>query len=100
MGKGDGPVGARGIRAGQIVIPVGQRGLSTENAMRVTRVSGGVVYGTGATAPAGSFASREMATTKGTKFVRYPGTLTGDRYADTTSLSSFGRNRGKSRKRR
>lgn len=88
MGKGDGTVTARGVKPGSVVIPVVNGRPQTQFAMRVTRKEGGQVFGVGATAPRGTLAAQEAAIPRGrARFIRFNGTLTGDRYSDEQAIN-------------
>ncbi len=82
-----GTVTARGLRAGSIAVPIG-RGGSTAGAVRITRVVRGVGYGTALNALAGTMGAREMVIgDRNTRYHRYTGPITGDRYTDSTNIN-------------
>ena len=85
-------VTARGLRAGSVALPV--VGGFAQGPVRITRVERGVAYGTALNAPAGTMGAREMVIgNRSTRFLRYTGTLTGDRYTDQTNIGRFFRGR-------
>ena len=97
MGKSSGGAGrtvtARGLRAGSIAVPIGAGG-NTAGPVRITRVERGVGYGTALNAPAGTMGAREMVIgNRNTRFQRYTGPLTGDRYQDSVNINRFFRGR-------
>ncbi len=95
MAKGSGGGGrssratvtARGLRAGSIAVPIG-RGGSTAGPVRITRVVRGVGYGTALNAPAGTAGAQEMSIgDRSTRYHRYTGPITGDRYTDSVNIN-------------
>lgn len=62
---------------------------------RVEGRSGGQIIVTGLNAPAGTLAAQRQALPRGARVTVYRGTLTGDRYQDSTAIGRFmrGRNR-------
>ena len=85
-------VTARGLSAGSVALPV--VGGMAQGPVRITRVSGGVAYGTALNAPAGTMGAREMVIgNRNTRFQRYTGPLTGDRYQDSVNINRFFRGR-------
>jgi hypothetical protein len=67
---------------------------SSAGPVRITRVERGVAYGTALNAPAGTMGAREMVIgNRNTRFQRYTGTLTGDRYQDSVNINRFFRGR-------
>lgn len=96
MAKGSSGAGrtvtARGLRAGSVAVPViGGRG---QGAVRITRVTRGVAYGTALNAPVGTMGAREMVIgNRGTRYRRYTGPITGDRYTDNVNIGRAFRGR-------
>ena len=85
-------VTSRGLTAGSHALPV--VGGMAQGPVRITRVERGVAYGTALNAPAGTMGAREMVIgNRSTRFLRYTGTLTGDRYTDQTNIGRFFRGR-------
>lgn len=90
MGRGGGSAGrsvsARGVRVGDIVIPSS----GYVGAVRVTGVSGGIVSGVALNAPAGTLGSRVSTVgNRSTRFIKYKGQITGDRYKDSVAIGKY-----------
>ena len=96
MGRGGGGAGrsvsAMGVRFGDVVIPTG----GYVGAVRVTSVRGGVVSGVALNAPSGTLGSREATVgNRTTRFIKYKGEITGDRYKDSAAIGRYLRNLNK-----
>jgi len=90
--RGGGEVTARGLRAGSVAVPVING--TGQGAVRITRVERGVAYGTALNAPAGTMGAREMVIgNRSTRFRRYTGPITGDRYQDSVNINRAFRGR-------
>lgn len=96
MAKGSGGAGrtvtARGLRAGSVAVP--SLNGAPAGPVRITRVERGVAYGTALNAPAGTMGAREMVIgNRNTRFARYTGPITGDRYQDSVNINRYFRGR-------